>query len=330
MSQGRLNGPPPWRDGLPRRRAEIVGRHPGVGAGAALADGLQQFAVVGEFVELLEVLVAQPDVVVAVAADRVRELEQAGAPRRQEIAVAVEDDDRMLGVAVEAVDPVLRVDRHRAGPHLDMRRRALPVLIDPIGVFAAADDRIHRSLHTNLVFAGGKSGPVSAVPQSAQFSLVRSCCSIAATWWRSVALGRAGDELAERVHRGAHVAEPCLQDPGLAPQFDQVGGDHQHRLDDAQGALVPAGLDQPRFEVVLQPQQDVAVGDRRVMVGRQLDLLAGRRLQQVAQHRRVAHACRRGTGRRSAARRPRRRGSGNGRERRGRPLSQPWARAACR
>ena len=63
------------------------------------------------------------------------------------LAVAVEDDDRVLLVAVEAEHPVLRVDRDRAGPHLDALRRLLPVPIDPIPVIAAADDLSHRTPH---------------------------------------------------------------------------------------------------------------------------------------------------------------------------------------
>ena len=75
MSVGRLNGPPPCVTLLPRRRAEIVLRHAGIGARALLADRLQQLPVGGEFLELLVVLVAQPDDILAVFpddADRVR------------------------------------------------------------------------------------------------------------------------------------------------------------------------------------------------------------------------------------------------------------------
>src|SRR5439155_17607732 len=46
---------------------------------------------------------------------------------------------------------------------------------------------------------------------------------------------------------------------------------------------------QARFEIVLQPEQHIAVADRRVMLRHQLDLLARGRLQQLAQHRRLAN-----------------------------------------
>src|SRR6266404_3511529 len=55
-------------------------------------------------------------------------------------------------------------------------------------------------------------------------------------------LGGADDELLERVDPGAHVAEPRVQQPRLLPQFGEVRRKEQHRLDDAQRPLVPAGL----------------------------------------------------------------------------------------
>src|SRR6516165_12054870 len=127
-------------------RTPLALRHPSVGALALLADSLQQLAVGGEFVELVVMLVAQPDAVLAVLrhnADCVRELEQPGTPRRQEFAIAVKDYDRVLRVAVKAVDPVLRVDRHRAGLDLQPLRRLLPFLVDPVRILATADDRFH-------------------------------------------------------------------------------------------------------------------------------------------------------------------------------------------
>ena len=95
------------RDLFPSGRAEIVGRHPGVGALAFDADRLQQLAIGGELHKLAVMLVGEPDEVVLVDADRMRKGEEARPPGLQEIAVAVEDHDRMLGVAVEAIDPVL-------------------------------------------------------------------------------------------------------------------------------------------------------------------------------------------------------------------------------
>src|SRR5207237_8083282 len=57
--------------------------------------------------------------------------------------VAIEDHDRVLGVAIEAVDPVLRVDRYRAGADIEPLRRVLPPLVDSVGILAAADDWFH-------------------------------------------------------------------------------------------------------------------------------------------------------------------------------------------
>src|SRR6266496_527096 len=53
-------------------------------------------------------------------------------------------------VAIEAVDPVLRVDRDRSGLDLKPLGRLLPLLVHPIGVFAAADDRFHVSTPLGL------------------------------------------------------------------------------------------------------------------------------------------------------------------------------------
>jgi hypothetical protein len=72
-----------------------------------------------------------------------REAEQPFAPGPDEIAVPVEDHDRMCVVAIEAVDPVFGIDRDRARLHLQPLRRTLPVFVHLVGVFALADDRIH-------------------------------------------------------------------------------------------------------------------------------------------------------------------------------------------
>src|SRR3984893_1154179 len=91
------------------------------------------------------------------------------------------------------------------------------------------------------------------------------------------------DELFERCSRRAQIAEPSMQRPRLAPQFGDVGGQHQHRLDYRHRPLVALRLNEARLEVVLQAQQDVAVRDRRVVFGQQLAFLTGSRLQQLAQ-----------------------------------------------
>src|SRR5437016_5184271 len=86
----------------------------------------------------------------------------------------------MLGVAIEAVHPVLRVDGNRASPHLHAFRRTRPILVHFVGIFAAADDRIHRfpfpfyqpcagrSISSFCTGIGGRRDGL------AQFSLARS------------------------------------------------------------------------------------------------------------------------------------------------------------
>src|SRR6516162_2713780 len=111
------------------------------------------------------VLVAQPDDVLPILlhdADRVRKGEQCRSRGRQKIAVAIEDYDRVLGVAVEAVDPVLRIDRNSAGANIESGRRPLPFLVDPIGIFAAADDRFHALLLCIYVAAYDRVMPAVA------------------------------------------------------------------------------------------------------------------------------------------------------------------------
>ena len=70
-----------------------------------------------------------------IEADGMREAEHARAPGEQELAVAVEHDDRMLGAAIEAIDAVVRIDRHRRRLHLDAGRHVRPVLVHLVGVF---------------------------------------------------------------------------------------------------------------------------------------------------------------------------------------------------
>ena len=79
----------------------------------------------------------------------VRPVEQVFAPGIQQVAVAVEHDHRVLA-AIEDIDPVLRVDRHRRdileGP---AGRQFRPVGLHPVGVSAVADDPVlfrHRFL----------------------------------------------------------------------------------------------------------------------------------------------------------------------------------------
>src|SRR6266550_316649 len=72
-----------------------------------------------------------------------RKAEQPLAPGADKLAVAIEDDDRVRLVAIETVNTVFRIDRDRARFHVEPFGRALPIFVHLIGVFAAADDRIH-------------------------------------------------------------------------------------------------------------------------------------------------------------------------------------------
>src|SRR6516165_7450916 len=153
------------RDLAPSLRTEIVCGHAGVGARPLFTDGLQQLPGRSEFLELLMVLIAQPDDVLPILlhdADRVRKGEQPRTPGRQKTAPGTEDYDRVVGVAVEAVDPVLRIDRNSAGANIEPRRRALPLLVDPVGIFAAADDRFHAVLLCIYVAAYDRVTPAVA------------------------------------------------------------------------------------------------------------------------------------------------------------------------
>src|SRR5437764_13315065 len=72
-----------------------------------------------------------------------RKAEQPLAPGADKLAVAIEDDDRVRLVAIETVNTVFRIDRDRARFHVEPFGRALPIFVHLVGVFAAADDRIH-------------------------------------------------------------------------------------------------------------------------------------------------------------------------------------------
>src|SRR5712691_13267954 len=64
----------------------------------------------------------------------------------------------MRVIAIEAIDPILRVDRYRAGLDLEPLRRLLPLLVHPVGVFAAADDRFHLRLPSHFQGIPAKAG----------------------------------------------------------------------------------------------------------------------------------------------------------------------------
>ena len=78
------------------------------------------------------------------------ELEHPGAPRLDELAVAVENHDGMVGVAVEAIDPILVVAEHGGGGHRYAVGQLRPVAVKLISVRAVADD-VGRSSHQSLL-----------------------------------------------------------------------------------------------------------------------------------------------------------------------------------
>src|SRR5262249_15040635 len=121
----------------PQRREELALRR-------VLADDVPQ-------------IIAAVDGVVGPDRDPVRPGEVPFAPRLHEVAVAVEDDDRMLA-AVEDEDPILRVDRNTGDLRPGKTRRQLvPAIIRVIAKFAAG-----LRGHGVLTSSGG-SGNSSAI-----------------------------------------------------------------------------------------------------------------------------------------------------------------------
>ena len=91
-------------------RAEVEARGAGVAAGLPLVPSVEEQLARGrELADRVVEVVGQVDRVVGADGDAVRPREQPLAPGAQELAVPVEDDDRMLA-AVEDVHAVARVD----------------------------------------------------------------------------------------------------------------------------------------------------------------------------------------------------------------------------
>src|SRR5689334_16818197 len=97
----------------------------------------------------------------------------------------------------------------------------------------------------------------------------------------AVIVGNLQEALQRRAGR-AEVAEPRLDQAGFAIERRMLRRDQQHALQRRRGFLEIAFLDQADLQVVLEPQQDVAVADRGVMLGLQLRLLARRGLELAA------------------------------------------------
>src|SRR3982750_2917437 len=91
------------------------------------------------------------------------------------------------------------------------------------------------------------------------------------------------EEALQRHARGAEIAKPSLDQTGFAIERRVLRCDQQHALQHRCGLVEIALLDQADLEVVLEPQQDVAVADRRIMLRLQLGLLAGGSFQLAAE-----------------------------------------------
>ena len=74
-----------------------------------------------------------------------------------------------------------------------------------------------------------------------------------------------------------------MDHPGFAPQRHLFRREKQHPVDHAQGVLGAAGAFVTRLDIVLQPDEDIAVADGFVMGGNQFGVEPGGRLEQFAQ-----------------------------------------------
>ena len=119
--------------------------HASVGAVALDANGHQQLPLLSEFHNLAVVAFDQPDVIVRVDDDGVGEAEHSRAPGVEVVALPVENDDGMVGVAVEAIDPVLGVAINGSGGHGPAGGELGPMGVHFVGVLAGANDGISGS-----------------------------------------------------------------------------------------------------------------------------------------------------------------------------------------
>ena len=107
------------------------------------ADGQQHLAVGGAFSNRMVAVIGAIEIVVGVDVQPVRAVEQAFAPARDEIALAVEHHHRM-GAAVEDVDAVLAVDRDGGDVGQAPAIRQLgPVLHHAVAMLAGAENGRH-------------------------------------------------------------------------------------------------------------------------------------------------------------------------------------------
>ena len=83
----------------------------------------------------------------------------------------MEDDDRMVLVAVEAVDAILGVDRDRPSVYLNMLWRALPIPMNAIAVVTLGQRSLPLHFPSRCRFARAHYGS----PNSTAAEAIRRC-----------------------------------------------------------------------------------------------------------------------------------------------------------
>ncbi len=107
------------------------------------ADRQQHFAVGRAFPHRVVAVIGAIEIVLGVDVQSMRAIEQAFAPARDEIALAVEYHHR-VGAAVEDIDAVLAVDRDRGDVcEIPSLRQLRPILHHAVAVFARAENGRH-------------------------------------------------------------------------------------------------------------------------------------------------------------------------------------------
>src|SRR6266849_6763093 len=107
------------------------------------ADGQQHLAVVGALAHRMVAVIGAIEIVLGVDVQPMRAIEQALAPARDKIALAVEHHHRM-GAAIEDVDTVLAVDRDRGDiAEIPAVRQLRPILHHAVAMLARAENGRH-------------------------------------------------------------------------------------------------------------------------------------------------------------------------------------------
>ena len=74
------------------------------------------------------------------------EPEDARTPGEQKFSRAIENDNGMIGAAIETIDAIVGVNRDRGGFHVHSDGHMRPVLVHLVRVLSGANDRFHRLL----------------------------------------------------------------------------------------------------------------------------------------------------------------------------------------